>query len=229
MTAPSNRPPQSLLFFIKYPTYTRTMDSPVVTDMEDTNRDVELGPTSVVDEAATSSSGSPRKAVHTGDLRRRPLSTAVAPSEGRQQQQQQQYKYVAPTSIAAGDLYGNNSRGHENQPMLLFPWQAMHMASPAGQGAATALLDDGSHDSGGGNNQHHFGRTPMVYYMNIGAGTGANPHPAATFQQFSLGGCCYIIIGWLICCPVYICLMLFILIFVGALTWEEVFDTPWDS
>jgi hypothetical protein len=83
-------------------------------------------------------------------------------------------------------------------------------------------INNNNNNSGPGNS------IPQAYMvpMQIGAGAWGNPIPDATFQQASFGNCCYMIIGWLICCPVYICLMILVLIFVGALTWEEVFENP---
>lgn len=66
----------------------------------------------------------------------------------------------------------------------------------------------------------------VVVPMQIGAGAWGNPVPDATFHQVSFGNCCYMVIGWLVCCPVYVCLIILVLIFVGAMTWDEIFENP---
>lgn len=111
--------------------------------------------------------------------------------------------------IHPGFPYGSGENGGNNSSMTTTTTTTTRSDAIGNAGG----LDDG---------------TTVMVPMKIGAGAWGNPVPNSTFQQASFGNCCYMIIGWIVCCPVYICAIILVLIFVGAMTWDEIFDNPWE-
>lgn len=178
------------------------------------------------------SSSGPSKMPHTqpgnGDLlRRRPVGGYENPTQQRPQRQSHfrgedspQRLAVSGNSFPACDRYVD---GAGNGIFMLHPAYAYGENVGGNMMTTTTTMT-----SNGGGGIGQFGAPTMMVPMQIGGGAWGNPVPNSTFQQASFGNCCYMIVGWLVCCPVYICIIILVLIFVGAMTWEEIFDNPWD-